>query len=104
MISYNIVLYRTHHHNNSSVHVSTFHLIINSLIKYLHSVAQIFAALRSRQEEFAQVIHSVGEFCNALREKVEDYHLQLCLTSVLHDAASHDWPNTKPFFEVYTPL
>ena len=52
-------------------------------------------------ELYSQLLHCISEFCDALCDRVITYHVELCLTTLLHDAASHDWKNEKPFYEVF---
>lgn len=51
-------------------------------------------------ELFRQLLFSIEEFCDGLREIVSSYHTELCVTTLLHDSTSHDWQNEKAFFEV----
>jgi len=70
---------------------------------YLSTYLSIYLSISSftgRQEHFSQLLHTLSEFCDGLRENIDSYHSELCITSLLHDSGSHDWQNVRPFFEV----
>ena len=70
---------------------------------YLSTYLSIYLSISSftgRQEHFSQLLHTLSEFCDGLRENIDSYHSELCITSLLHDSGSHDWQNIRPFFEV----
>ena len=70
---------------------------------YICMYLSIYLSISSfiaRQEHFPQLLHTLSEFCDGLRENVVSYHSELCIASLLHDSGSHDWQNTRPFFEV----
>lgn len=46
------------------------------------------------------MLHTLNEFCDGLRENIVSYHSELLIATLLHDSSSHNWQNTKPFFEV----
>ncbi|XP_020561665.1 uncharacterized protein KIAA0825 homolog isoform X3 [Oryzias latipes] len=44
-------------------------------------------------------IQKYQDTIEALREQLTSYCIQVCLTSIFHDAESHDWLDPKPFYE-----
>ena len=53
-----------------------------------------------RQDSWEELLSSLTDYCNGLREEIVSYHCQFISSCLLHDAHSNDWTNTKPFFEV----
>ena len=78
------------------------HLIFDPLLYCINILTPPFAPPISprRKEAHSFLLHALSESCEGLREQLVSYHTHLCLTSLLHDASSQDWTNTKPFFEV----
>ena len=60
----------------------------------------IYLSIYFRKEHFPQLLHTLSEFCDGLRGNIVSYHSELLVASLLHDSGSHDWQNTKSFFEV----
>ena len=44
-------------------------------------------------------LHLLHRLVEALSEQIMEYHCNLVSTTVLHDPASLDWSNPKPFYE-----
>ena len=60
----------------------------------------IWCKYDNSKKSFADLCKEYFDAVDRLAEQVIDYHDQVLVSSILHDAESHNWADTKEFFEV----
>lgn len=54
----------------------------------------------TRHDQTPLLADTLAEFRDELKGVIVTYHEQLCTSSLLHDACSHDWTSDQPLFDV----
>lgn len=60
---------------------------------------ELIVGSRGKARPFSDTYKEISEMVEAVAEQVASYQMGLAATTVLHDSASQNWTNPKPFYE-----
>ncbi|KAM9330952.1 uncharacterized protein KIAA0825 homolog [Gastrophryne carolinensis] len=78
--------------------VRTALVCLSSAVHVLHHLTW-YNELLSKRPMFNAVVQRYQEFISNLQIQVTNYCVNVCATSLLHDAESHHWDDNKAFYE-----